>query len=31
MKFSEEILKTFNIEQEEEKHPVNVMRVSDWM
>ncbi len=31
MKFSEDILKAFNIEQEDEKHPVNVMKVSEML
>ena len=31
MKFSEEILKAFDIEPEEEKHPVNVMKVGDML
>lgn len=31
MKFSEDILKAFDIEQEDEKHPVNVMKVSEML
>ena len=31
MKFSEDILKQFDLEREEEKEPVNVMRISEML